>query len=471
MSSRILSAIIPHPGKQYGGDLRKKVFTAIKATNSNIKSIIYIAALHHMLPKDEGKVYVVSDALNIFKSNNKWLIDKLPPNVEKEHSYKWVKQELIESFPNAIHTVLIPGLGFPIKRLAPILCRYLNDNRNSILIGTTDLIHYGPNYNITGWAYPEQSLKIMHETPLIEALLKTKTKSIESQVLEKPFLCCGPQSIQLISAVSSLFMCKAIVIDYYDSDQSQYEENDINRYCFSRKPIVNFVSYVGIIYLKKIENTLSEIDQKLALGAVRSRINMDVLTSEKTIHPLKHKIPTFGFIPRWTKWSSMMNGIFVGTSVYKNGTKKTNSSYGRYETKTNSAHNMIEAAGDCYRDSIERWNIPLKLNGNVNYKVEILDAKKDWITKKAIEIKDYTKEIYGYYLTFKKDKLVRGATYLPGVWQKSLSSKSGREMLSHLAGKSLGIGFSDAWKLDKQATIKLYKSKKIEYDSKKNFIF
>ena len=453
--SRIFSCIIPHAGKQYAGDARSDVFNYLNnANNANnrINEIIYIAALHN--PINSKGVYVLKDDIGIFKNNNWVTKSGFPDGVLKEHSYEWVKNEL----PASKHTVIIPTGNYNehFYELSEIIKKYLENNINALLVGTTDLIHYGKSYNLTGWDNHEQYSKIKYEGPLIKALQSCENTEISKLFNANNFLGCGRYSIELVSDISKKLGCIGTVVSYYDSDQSQYKNDDIKRYSFNTKPVEKFVSYVGMIFSK--EKKLTDIDVKLSLGAIRSVINTTIKNEE-----IRECI---GYIPIWTEWYLINNGVFVGTSMYKNSHKKTNCSYGRYQSLKSTAVNIVDAAGDCYNDSKQRWKIPLELNGNVNYKLEILQNNKEWEKIKASDIKNYSKDMnYGYYLNFNNFS----ATYLPGVWEESLADKTAEEMLSSLAGKASGMQSNDAWKQDKNAYVKLYSSCKIYYDSKNKF--
>ena len=446
--TRIFSCIIPHAGKAYAGDARSDVFKHF----NNITEIIYVTSLHNTT--DAKGVYVLKDDLNMF-SNNNWVIkSNFPEGVLNEHSYNWTKDEL----PAKKHTVIVPTSDYPIEKLSIFIQQYLLNNNNALLVGTTDLIHYGQNYSKTDWKGHEQHSKIKHEAPLIKALQSCDDVTVSNLFKKNKFLGCGQYSVTLISNVCKKLKCQGTVVSYYDSNQSKFKHNDIERYSFSTPSNnLTFVSYVGMIFSETKQTT--DIDVKLALGAIRSVINTTITNSKILDHE--------GYIPSWTEWYSMKNGVFVGTSVYRNGENKTNCSTGKYQSDENTAINIINSAGNCYKDSTERWRIPLTSNGNVNYKLEILQDMKDWKKIKAKDITKCSKNMdYGYYLTFNN----RSATYLPDVWRESLPNEDAEGMLSNLAGKAIGKTSTDEWKSDQNAYVKLYKSCKINYDSKNKII-
>ena len=135
---------------------------------------------------------------------------------------------------------------------------------------------------------------------------------------------------------------KGKVVDYYDSHGIMRAKSGLNRYTIDTKPVKNLVSYLSVVYNDNLCFKLNPFDIKLAIGAVKS-----VITSQ--MNNLNHNIE----LPSWSLFHKMKNGVFVGTNK-TNG--RPNCSRGSYERSgATTAQLLIEAAGTCKRDSIERW--------------------------------------------------------------------------------------------------------------------
>ena len=166
--------IIPHAGKLYAGDARKEAFKYIKNT---INYIIYIAALHKPLKKNYNQIYKLHEDFgfpNIFVniSYNKNI-------AENEHSFKWVEKELRNKFPKAKILVLAP-YSLRLHKLnvvSNIIATFINKREDSILIATTDLIHFYENHNIFDIQYPQQLEKIKKEEKMISDMIMIKNIS------------------------------------------------------------------------------------------------------------------------------------------------------------------------------------------------------------------------------------------------------------------------------------------------------
>jgi predicted class III extradiol MEMO1 family dioxygenase/AMMECR1 domain-containing protein len=415
------SIFIPHAGELYAGSARKKVFEQVK----NIKYIIYLAAIHEI---SERNFYI------LHKDDNFDLELNLKKYNKSEHSYEWVEPELNKYYPDALKLVIAPT-DYHDKYLGILdkIIKFFNNHDNVLLIATSDLTHYDKSTNDI-LIYPQQLSKIILEEEIINNLINHK--------YTKNNIICGPYATDSFCYINKkLNYTPGIVLDYYDS--SNYDLYGIDKYVINPTKIINhLVSYVSIIYNKKITSNFDDI---IALGIIKS-IFLQQLYDKKYEYKLR--------LPIWSKYCTHNtdHSVFVGTSL----NDRVNSCTGSYDYNT--SENIIRAANSCIRDSIYRWNNPITLN-NINIlviKIDILDSKKDWI-----ELQDYMKEFildgsYGVYL-----KLYNGlsATYLPSVakdykWTK----KSYIESLCEKAG-----GDKSDW-MNKNTRIYTYRVRTVSSD-------
>jgi AmmeMemoRadiSam system protein B len=454
--------LIPHAGKKYSGDARKNVFNEIK---HEITHIFYIAALHNMgeAKKQFGEeVYVQKDSKNIFRNDIfiKELNDEQKNIIEKEHSFKWVEEELNEHFNNPKITVIYPTENSDLDKIVNVLSTICN-NKEYLIVGTSDFIHYGKNYGLNNWKNPHNE-KILLEGPFIKNICHNNHNKVHKLHEENNHLCCGFTSIKTIMKLSE--KCKRIgnVVDYYDSYQSDFD--DIRKYSLS-DDVKMYVSYASIMFASEKKSNLSNLDIKLGLGAVRSIINSTInkkKLSDRYIYYTffkkyikdKFNLSPQHFIPTFSHWWNMENGIFVGTT-YNN---KTNSSYGNYQEEgKSSAISLFNASQKCYEDSLNRWKKPITKDIESNkYKIEILDDKKIWEEIDANKLKSSHYKL-GLYLTINFNNISYSATYLPGVWKEHFSDNP-KEVLNSLTEKATNYKYK--WNNSPTAKIKLYGSEK-----------
>tara|TARA_Y100001970_G_scaffold31463_1_gene39107 strand:+ start:13054 stop:14523 length:1470 start_codon:yes stop_codon:yes gene_type:complete len=477
--------LIPHAGKKFAGDCRRNVLQ--KFSSKQIKNIIYITALHNsffLKRINKDKNFIIKDQCKLFVKpiNNFVKLNKVSSYIKEklleEHSYKWVKDEL--KFLKAKHTVITPGPKVNINDYSNFVellkIKDLN-NSSTLIIGTTDLIHYGPKFNLTNFKSPEQTEKLYQESKFIDAINQLNINRVNELYDKRPYLCCGINSIRILLRLVKSFdnTLKGQVYDYYDSVQSRFK--DIRRYSndfnFGKSRAIDypryFVSYVSIKFEKE-KNKLTNIDKNLAQGCLRNifikSYNMRVpIKSYNMRVPIKVKYDDEKYyIPLWSNWYKIYNGIFVGISL-DNNTKCSTGQFENDKNKKTSAENIYLSSKNCYNDSKERWkgkDIKKEDISKIKYKVELLDAKKDW-KKVDLEIlikneEDYWEKGYGFYLKITDKQTTYDATYLPNVWEEALPDEDIKGMLNQLALKATNrkFGLEDKYETE----IYIYQSKK-----------
>ncbi len=345
-------AIIPHAGKYYSGDIR---YNSFKYFKNNYKYIIYIAALHKMYLSKKNVYYVLNkdngfpDFFDNKKINLEYNLDESSIN---EHSFKWVEEELRNYFKDSKILVLAPSRESNLDILSNLIVEFLNYEKNSILFSTTDLIHFGENYNTEKLLkYPQQLDKIKKESELIISLKYSKSNLVEEILYKNSYLACGPKAITLFIKVVEKMGWLGKVTDYYDS-YGLTRDQKLDRYIIDYKNVNNFVSYISIIYgnyNKNELNRLTEFDLFQGIGLSKSIIIRDTMFITK--FNLKYDL----FLPKWSLFNKeKKNGIFVGTEILINNILRTNCSYGRFQDNITSISNkIIAASGDCYKDALK----------------------------------------------------------------------------------------------------------------------
>ena len=421
-------ALIPHAGKQYAGDARATAFRAF--SSGSVRAIVYIAALHQST--NSNKIYELHrdptfpDFGRYVTGWDKWLNQhhRLPlhdtPRIS-EHSWEWVREEIESRFPHVPILVLAPDIWADLEKLSLALLYFLDLNSKHILLGTTDLIHYGDRFgNVGSLGKNVQAAKIRNEEPLLDRL--TEGKSVR-KLLGNHTPTCGPRAVETLARVASLSGWRGRVVDYYDSHGGE-QSHFLDRYTVSLEPVDSFVSYASVVfgdYPDSVHRALLPLDINIGLGAVKTTI-LASLKRIKSPQPM---------IPSWCRLHLAKNGVFVGTSNHKG----TTCCRGTYEGVKSLANNIINAAKSC-PDDTHRWNHTYTIPFPVDtvFKMEILEARDTWKTypaKDAIR-KFSTDGRYGMLLTIPG---VGSATYLPSVaaeghWEitdymRSLTKKAG----------------------------------------------
>lgn len=466
----VFIGLVPHAGQEYAGRARQSVFdeltSTIGATTGSTTSttsempliVYYLATIHHPLSAEEMQYHyafvdstIISEKLGKSGKSRKSLLswsspprwpentindrDKFPPTLQQEHSYNWVAPELKEALRKISrkveYRVIFPhaedkDLWFKWLMAEVGMVDKVGAPRNILILATTDLIHYGPQYGQElgqefKLAFPQQLGKIKLEAPLLEALIEGNTLLLEQTLALTPFVADSPHVLSILTNIVSWLKRRGKVVDYYDSsaivqplsylgDSSDDEvpvHNVLDLYTISWKPVTTFVSYVGMVWHTTEEKGQKKnygpkkFDVLQALGAVRSVIALDTLQSSAKEFSKEFSSPLdLGAIfPSWSSWRKPQTsefGVFVGTEVAdaaSRDTKKfsTNCSYGRFpgEGKSGSsdsftlADKIIAASKNCWEDAADRWMVPYTLDdfetfGKLKFKVELLMPKKTW---------------------------------------------------------------------------------------------
>ena len=411
--------------------------------NKNIKYIIYIGTIHKLNPNDD--VYILHE--------NKQSTFKLPDSINQkpipydEHSFAWVENEIRTYFKNA--EILAFGPNKYNKALKNWIVSFMKTHTDCILFSTTDLIHYGENFNNVNYLeYQEQLKKQEKEQKLINELVQKPLKptTINNIIDSDKNLMCGPEAIKLFVCVIKDLDYSGKVVDYYDSHNSK-KEDLLNRYTIFPEQVAHLVSYVSIIYGKNVnQEEINDFDIMMAIANVKSNVLANVYGENYDVN-----------LSSWSPFTKRIHGVFVGTSI--NG--DTNCSYGRYENGTNSSIKIKEASLDCKGDAENRWNNPYNKEDmdDVEYKVELLQSKKDWeeLNNKLNFPLDGK---HGMYLTLPSGS---SATYLPVVAREA-QDWTIEDYLESLSEKA--NGHKNEWQ-DPDAKALKYKSESYIWNPKK----
>jgi predicted class III extradiol MEMO1 family dioxygenase/AMMECR1 domain-containing protein len=483
-SSPPILALIPHAGAQYAGGARQSVFEHIAQTRKQIDFVYYLAAIHAPLDKaDQAADHLYSacpvpdfqpphlaSLSSSLPSSSSSLSSpsssstssstlrgakggaQLPAAIETEHSYRWVEPELRAAFPLAKHCVLFPYFSprhddaATKHQLAETLA--FASPPNTLILGTTDLIHYGPAFSTPALPFPQQLAKTRLEEPLIQGLVDADPAAVEAAILKSyktpPAIADAPHVLTLLARVARLLGLRGHVVDYYDSSSTTRPlarfppvPDRLDRYTIAWQPVETFVSYVGMVWERQeMPNYATRFDVMQAIGAVRSVIGLATLSSSGENKGSKNKSTNDerktlwkALFPSWSHWrgsDTQKTGVFVGTHLEPG--RRTNCSYGRFpEDPHTLAEKIVSAAADCPRDAADRWRIPYTLRdletfGRVHFKVELLQPQEEWTWARATDLDKTIDLASGQFGVQLRIPAIGSATFLPVVAQEWPSS-------------------------------------------------
>lgn len=249
--SKIVAGIVPHAGWIYSGAVASKVFKCIKEKN-NPDVFILLGAIHTWGVERNsvcasgswstpfGEVEVDEDTadslLGLLK--NRLTDDKRAHS--KEHSIEVQVPFIKYFFPEAkiVPISIVPDAnsaltGQEIGKIA------VQSEKEIVVVGTTDLTHYGDAYGFTPQGYGSNALKWLKENDakIIKLALEMKAEEIVREALTNYNACGSGAMAAAVSAARVMGAKKGVLIDYTTShDMSQEKEFYMG------------VGYAGIIF-------------------------------------------------------------------------------------------------------------------------------------------------------------------------------------------------------------------------------
>ncbi|OQY00561.1 MAG: AmmeMemoRadiSam system protein B [Desulfobacteraceae bacterium 4572_130] len=239
-------SIVPHAGWYFSGSIASRTIAAMQS--EKIDTVIIFGI--HMRP-DSKPCIMIGDAWNTPFGNLKINKDFAHFIAEKEN----LKKETCFSFPieNTIELQLpFIKFFFPEVSIVPIgvppasIAVNIGESTvkvakkfgiNIILIGSTDLTHYGPDFGFIPKGLGEKAynwVKQENDKKAVNAILEMNPLKIIEQSFENHNLCCSGAVAATVAGAKKMNAVKGIKLDY----GSSYEKKSEN----------SFVGYTGILF-------------------------------------------------------------------------------------------------------------------------------------------------------------------------------------------------------------------------------
>ena len=82
-------------------------------------------------------------------------------------------------------TVVIVPLTFDLNKAFDEVEKLVSNSiKRCLVIGTTDLLHYGKNYQMTDLEYPQQLSKISREENFVDAIVQSNTQKLLNYIIK-----------------------------------------------------------------------------------------------------------------------------------------------------------------------------------------------------------------------------------------------------------------------------------------------
>jgi len=249
--------IVPHAGWVFSGKISFSVFNVIKEINKDVDTFIFFSANHSAwLSKSAimskgawetpfGEISVDNDiAVQILKEGNFYIEDN-PDAHAGEHSIEVQLPFIKFLFPDAKIVPIMPVINSDAVKIGKIVGnivkkRIEEKKKRIVIIGTSDLTHYGLSYGFAPKGYGSDALrwvKEVNDKKIINLMLNLEENEILKEV-NKNMNACGPGAISaVISSAKMLGSKKGTLINYATS-------YDI----MPQYGMESFVGYAGILF-------------------------------------------------------------------------------------------------------------------------------------------------------------------------------------------------------------------------------
>lgn len=242
-----IGGIVPHAGWVFSGAIACNVIRYLSNDNSIDTCFIFGKHLRESSANfimTEGCWDTPFGPVEIDSEVASAIFDKFKFNLETEDRYEpentiEVQLGFIKYYmPN----VKIVPIGAPPRESSIELGEKAAEvskhmSRNSIFIGSTDLTHYGANYNFTPKGDGKSALewvKNENDMNMVKMMLEKDKSGILSEAKKNYNACCSGGIIAAISACERFGYCKGELLNYSTS--------------YDIRPSSSFVGYAGILY-------------------------------------------------------------------------------------------------------------------------------------------------------------------------------------------------------------------------------
>ena len=242
-----VGGIVPHAGWYFSGEIACNVIRCLKGRDDPDSCIIFGRHLHPGSDNyimREGRWATPLGDLEIDDGVAAGLIEEFPFSVETATDYE--QDNTIELqlpfiryfFPR---TRIIP-LGLPPRpaslRIAKRAAEISRDlGRRTIVVGSTDLTHYGYNYGYTPKGVGEDAVEWVrnsNDKRVVDMMLEMDGEGVIQESLKNLNACCGGAAGAAIAATRELGAQRGEKVMYSTS--------------YDLRPDTSFVGYVGILF-------------------------------------------------------------------------------------------------------------------------------------------------------------------------------------------------------------------------------
>jgi MEMO1 family protein len=248
-SLHYIAGVVPHAGWVYSGKIACNVFYNLSNNDSDKNLVIllgghlgsysnstisdngfYETPLGNIKISDEASSFIQSRISNI----------KIEKEVVPDNTIELQLPFIKHYFKNAEILVIKPAPNQIVYEIGKAISD-LSDNFNLLLIGSTDLTHYGSQFGFTPHGKGKNALdwvKKVNDKEIVDLTINVSYDKILSVAKNNSNACCSGSLATLLTAVNNLGIIKGKLLEYTTS-YDIFPSVDVPE---------SFVGYQGVIY-------------------------------------------------------------------------------------------------------------------------------------------------------------------------------------------------------------------------------
>jgi len=232
---RIIGAVVPHAGLVYSGSIAGYTYHSI-AKDGAPETFVIIGVNHRGYPGFNtmldgiwkmplGDVEVDSELAKAITKNSEY-VDINPEAQDQEHSIE-VQLPFLQYIYNGKFKIVPITVGYGdytmCENVGKAIAKAVKDQqKDTVILGSTDFIHYGPNYGYApvGMKPFEKALKWMNDADksIIDIILKLDAEKLVKTIQDKGYTMCGSLPVAtMIVAAKELGAKEAKLLKYATS--------------------------------------------------------------------------------------------------------------------------------------------------------------------------------------------------------------------------------------------------------------
>ncbi|UCE61641.1 MAG: AmmeMemoRadiSam system protein B [Phycisphaerales bacterium] len=231
--ARLLGGLVPHAGWTCSGAVAAKVF-ALLAAHSSARTIVLFGAAHRFRGREAalfgdgrwetpiGPVGIDKRLAERILGQTNLIVDD-PYAHADEHSIEVQMPFVAELFPEAkvvpITVPPVPNAHEVGQAVGRTLSSYKYD---ALIIGTTDLTHYGPNYGFTPQGVGAKGntwAKEVNDQPFIELVCSMQSDKVVAEASKRKSACGAGAVAATLGALSLLGASEGTLLQHTSSSE------------------------------------------------------------------------------------------------------------------------------------------------------------------------------------------------------------------------------------------------------------